>query len=83
MDKVECECGCLISKKHIQKHKKTKKHIELMKVDKENRKQHMCINNRTLKVECECGSVVYKRQMKRHTETPKHKKIIKQKQATS
>jgi len=28
--KIVCECGCEISKEHIARHRKTKKHIELM-----------------------------------------------------
>ena len=29
--KVTCECGCLITRSHINRHKKSKKHLELMK----------------------------------------------------
>ena len=28
--KIECECGCMISRAHIPRHRKTKKHIDLM-----------------------------------------------------
>ena len=30
--KTTCECGCVVSKKHISRHKKSKKHIELIKL---------------------------------------------------
>ena len=28
--KIKCECGCMTTKPHISRHRKTKKHIELM-----------------------------------------------------
>ena len=31
-EKIECECGCMISRSDISTHKKTKKHIALMQV---------------------------------------------------
>ena len=83
MEKVKCDCGCIIHKNNIQRHNRTKKHIELMKVDKDKREEKININNRTLKVMCDCGSVVLQRQFKRHTATPKHKKLIEQKQGAS
>jgi hypothetical protein len=30
LEKIECECGCMISRRHIASHKKSKKHIQLM-----------------------------------------------------
>jgi len=29
-EQIKCECGCMISRLHISRHRKTKKHIELM-----------------------------------------------------
>ena len=29
-EKIECECGCLISRNHLSRHRTTKKHIELI-----------------------------------------------------
>jgi len=29
--KVECECGCMVSKTHLSRHKKTDKHLNIMK----------------------------------------------------
>ena len=31
LERITCECGSIISKKHIQTHKRTKKHIDLLK----------------------------------------------------
>jgi hypothetical protein len=33
-EKVKCECGCEIRKQHLNRHKQSKKHIELMCYDK-------------------------------------------------
>ncbi len=29
-EKIPCECGCMTSRNHIERHRKTKKHMELM-----------------------------------------------------
>jgi len=29
-EKVKCECGCFVSKRHIARHKKTNKHLQIM-----------------------------------------------------
>jgi hypothetical protein len=29
-EKIECECGCLISRNHLSRHRTTKKHVELI-----------------------------------------------------
>ena len=29
-EKITCECGCIINKKHLNRHKKSQKHIELV-----------------------------------------------------
>ena len=34
-EKIECECGCMISRSDISTHKKTKKHIALMLVNQQ------------------------------------------------
>ena len=78
MDKFNCECGCIINKSSKARHIKTSKHINLIKLNKEDRKAQLNINNRTLKITCECGSIVLKRQLDRHKKTTKHFKLIKQ-----
>ncbi len=35
-EKIECSCGCRVRRDNISNHKKTKKHIELMKEKEEN-----------------------------------------------
>ncbi len=30
VEKIKCECGCMISRIHISRHRKSKKHIELI-----------------------------------------------------
>ena len=34
-EKIKCDCGCMVARSDIAKHKKTKKHIELMKEKEE------------------------------------------------
>jgi len=36
LEKVKCDCGCMVSKLNLPKHQKTKKHINLMKIKTEN-----------------------------------------------
>ncbi len=35
-EKITCDCGCMVARSDIAKHKKTKKHIELMREKEEN-----------------------------------------------
>jgi len=40
-EKITCDCGCLASRGHLQRHKQSKKHIELMK----NQTLNVCQNS--------------------------------------
>jgi hypothetical protein len=58
---LECECGCLIQKKHLSQHKKTIKHSELLKTKNTQKaedpnKFSMCCNVELTEIykKCEC-----------------------------
>ena len=58
---LECECGCLIQKQHLSKHKKTVKHSELLKTKnaikaEEPTKISICCNDEITEIykKCEC-----------------------------
>ena len=40
IQKLECECGCMISKIHLSRHLKTAKHVELLKQKEVIKQQH-------------------------------------------
>ena len=60
--KVKCECGSEVQKGDIAKHRRTKKHIEIMGN----------IEYKIERVTCECGSEVAKKQLTCHKKTKKH-----------
>jgi hypothetical protein len=60
--KVTCECGLLVFKSYLNKHKKTKKHLNIMSGTKPKNE----------KVACECGHSVVKSYLSKHMKTKKH-----------
>ena len=39
-EKITCECGCVVRKGEISRHKKTRKHIKLMEAKEEKDKEN-------------------------------------------
>jgi hypothetical protein len=35
-EKITCECGCIVRKSHLERHKKSQKHINIMKLSNQN-----------------------------------------------
>ena len=66
--KNTCECGCVISHDQLARHRKTKKHIDLMNNKNENQIKHIVIEKFT----CECGCVICHGDKSRHRKTKKH-----------
>ena len=64
--KVTCECGLLVFKSYLNKHKKTKKHLNIMSGSKPKNE----------KVACECGHSVVKSYLTKHMKTKKHLKAM-------
>jgi hypothetical protein len=88
---ILCECGCTVSKMHINAHRKTKKHIARMNTDykepiilteeqkkekkREYNKEHGLIR-KLLTVTCECGRVVKKKDIAAHRRRKCHTDIM-------
>ena len=65
---IECECGCTTTRKDLTRHRKPKKHNNLM-------------NNTHYEqpVDCECGCVTTKPNLSRHRKSKKYMEPIKDK----
>jgi hypothetical protein len=79
---IICECGCVVQKRELTRHKKTEKYLyfeehnepkPLIGVEgsKELAKQ---------KVTCECGCIITKSELSKHRKTQKHINLMEQKQ---
>lgn len=66
-EKIKCECGSIVSKKHLAVHKKTKKHIKFI----ENNQTYISIKPNE-KITCKCGSIVSKKGIAKHMRTHIH-----------
>ena len=66
-EKIECECGCKVSKQCMPEHLKTKKH------------QNFLTNKHDM-VDCECGSYLKMSCLSKHLQTKKHQNYIESKQ---
>lgn len=64
--KVTCECGHSVVKSYLNKHKKTKKHLNAMGGSEPKNEQ----------VTCECGHSVVKSYLNKHRKTKKHLKAM-------
>ena len=73
-EKIACECGCMVARSALAKHKRTQKHIELVQ-NKDNIKA-----NTINKVVCDCGCIVNRiHDLARHKTTTKHIKLVQNK----
>jgi hypothetical protein len=84
--KVElaCECGAMITKSNMSRHKKTKNHIAIIK-NKENlvfneelekKKEIFKIDQHEF-FDCDCGSHIKRREYARHMKSQKHLNFLK------
>ena len=74
---VNCECGLMINKQNITRHKKTKTHIDRMKNLADGKVLDNNPTDKTKKQTCECGAVVSN--LNRHKKTKTHKKRMENK----
>jgi len=70
-EKIICECGASVSRRNISAHRKTDRHLKLMrgeptKVD------------RSKKMTCECGASVRHSDIARHRTSDKHAKLMEE-----
>ena len=65
-EKIECECGCIVRRGDLPRHKKTQRHLDweqnIVKIP----------HDRSEKIECECGCIVTRHCIVRHKKTKKH-----------
>jgi hypothetical protein len=79
---ITCECGCVIQKGDLTRHKKSQKH----KYFEEHNEPKPLIGvegSRELakqKVTCECGCIITKSELSKHRKTQKHINLMEQKQ---
>ena len=74
---VKCECGLMINKQNLTRHKKTKTHIDRMKNLADGKVLDNNPKDKTKKQTCECGAIVSN--LTRHMNTPSHKKRMENK----
>ena len=70
-EKITCECGCILSKGDLYKHKKTQKHINIM-----NGTEQLSEKSKE-NITCECGCIILKIHLERHKQTTKHINLMK------
>jgi len=70
-EKITCECGCISTKLHLARHRRSIKHINLM-----NGKEPL-LEKRKEKITCECGCIILKIHLERHKQTTKHINLMK------
>jgi group I intron endonuclease len=68
--KYECECGSIIRKGDIARHKKSTTHLKFIDPN------YQPIKKDSVKYECECGSFYCKKNMYRHKKSIKHLNFI-------
>ena len=77
-----CECGCVVRKGDLTRHKKTEKH----KYFEEHNEPKPLIGiegsreKSKQKITCECGCIITKSEMSKHRKTQKHINLMKQKE---
>ena len=64
-ERITCECGCIVARSDLQKHKRTQKHLDLV--------QNKDTSN---KVVCDCGCKITKGVLERHKKTKKHIRLM-------
>tara|TARA_R110001606_G_scaffold394034_1_gene564552 strand:- start:164 stop:898 length:735 start_codon:yes stop_codon:yes gene_type:complete len=83
---MTCECGAVVTARHITEHKLTQLHIDLMNPDyikpipptleEINKKRREQYEKKKSTIVCECGSEVAKWQINAHRKTQKHINLI-------
>ena len=72
-EKIACDCGCIVARSDLAKHKRTQKHIEFIELvqNKDNIKA-----NTIDKVVCECGCQIRRGGLSTHKKKQKHIKLM-------
>ncbi|ARF11755.1 hypothetical protein Klosneuvirus_2_191 [Klosneuvirus KNV1] len=68
-EKILCECGMKVNRNCMSRHKRTKKHLDII---------NNTVNDKD-KIECECGCKIYKGTLNRHKRLAKHVKLMNEK----
>tara|TARA_R110002012_G_scaffold313164_1_gene524521 strand:+ start:531 stop:1232 length:702 start_codon:yes stop_codon:yes gene_type:complete len=72
-EKIECDCGCIVRRCNMARHKKTQRHLDC--------EQHIVKKpyDSSEKIECECGCKVTRNHIERHKKSKKHLDLMNQK----
>lgn len=71
-DKINCKCGSIVSYAGYAKHRRSKKHLEYLKVNNEEPDKITKNYKKADKINCKCGSNVLKNNISKHMKTNKH-----------
>jgi len=64
-EKITCDCGSIVTKCHLERHKKTEKHLSFFGLAK-------LLEVKCHQITCDCGSTLRKDDLERHKKTEKH-----------
>ena len=69
---IKCECGCMVTKCQIARHKKTNKHTNYMAT----LERGQIPSSDSKEITCQCGAIVARSHISEHRKTLKHNKAM-------